>query len=222
MPAVYSAWGKSHETLVWEKCQSTCLTFCGLETCSLPLDSPKGTSCQQLLFFSPCISRILHRAVPSRHILEKQMTYYYVFWGFFLLCSQVFHQISRLPWQQIGMSRWHFTLVLPHVNVDFTAIPIPDFTENAVRGGKWRRRGVRTSVCVCVCVWVAGWLTLGECPWAGFRERERHGFRKQDPAKQVTSLPTPHGECHSCSQLKPTWPLCEGEALPSDTLWIEH
>lgn len=26
-----------------------------------------------------------------------------------------------------------------------------------------------------------------------------------------------HGECHSCSHLKPTWRPCEGELLPSDT-----
>lgn len=47
--------------------------------------------------------------------------------------------------------------------------------------------------------------------------RGRDGFSKRDAVKQVSSLPATHGECHDCSQLKPTWPLCEGEALPSDT-----
>ncbi|KAI4806996.1 hypothetical protein KUCAC02_017777, partial [Chaenocephalus aceratus] len=43
------------------------------------------------------------------------------------------------------------------------------------------------------------------------------GFSKREAVKQVSRLPATHGECHSFSELKPTGPLCEGEALPSDT-----
>lgn len=64
------------------KCQSTFLTFCGPETCSLPPDSPKGTSCQQLVCFCFFISQILHYTAPSCHILDKQMIYYNIFVAF--------------------------------------------------------------------------------------------------------------------------------------------
>lgn len=64
------------------KCQSTFLTFCGRETCSLPPDSPKGTSCQQLVFFCFFISQILHCTVLSYHILDKQMIYYNILVAF--------------------------------------------------------------------------------------------------------------------------------------------
>ncbi|KAI9542842.1 hypothetical protein NQZ68_016148 [Dissostichus eleginoides] len=46
---------------------------------------------------------------------------------------------------------------------------------------------------------------------------EGGGFSKREAVKQVSRLPATHGECHSFSELKPTGPLCEGEALPSDT-----
>lgn len=51
MSAVSYAWGKIHQVLVWGKCQSTCLILFGPQTCSRPLYSPKGISCQQLLLF---------------------------------------------------------------------------------------------------------------------------------------------------------------------------
>lgn len=103
MSAVSSAWGKSHQMLVWGKCQSTCLTFCGPETCFLALDSPKGTSCQQLLFCISnfhFISQILHQTVPSCHILGKKMIYYnaFVFPAFvFVFLLPGLSSLSGLP-----------------------------------------------------------------------------------------------------------------------------
>ncbi len=125
---------------------------------SLPLDSPKGTSCQQLLFLFSFISQSLHHTVPSCHILGKKNRLSIIMLLFFLLlclyfCFQVHHQASRLPWQQIGMSCWHFTLVLPRVNDDFAATPIPDFTGKVVSGGRWGRIGV------CMYARVCGGLT---------------------------------------------------------------
>lgn len=37
----------------------------------------------------------------------------------------------------------------------------------------WEVKTIDVCMYVCICISVAGWLTLGECPWAGFRERER-------------------------------------------------
>lgn len=114
-----------------------------------------------------------HRSHYKLH--TQQQLIYLTFSIYFrvLLCfafsSQVFHQVSGLPWQQIGMSCRHFTPVLAHVNDNFTAIPIPDFTErfSAAVGSESESR--------CVCVFGgcgAGWLTLRDCPCAGFGERE--------------------------------------------------
>lgn len=69
-------------------------------------------------------------------------------------------------------------------------------------------------LCVSVCL-CGNWTDLGDCPCAGFRER--YGWIQRVRRCVAGSLPATHGKCHSCSELKPTWPLCEGEALPSDT-----
>lgn len=147
MSAVSSAWGKSHQMLVWRKCQSTCLTFCGPETCSFPLDSPKGTSCQQLLlfilFFSlSFIFQILHHTIPSWQILEKThdlLQCFCFFVSFFCMCIFASRFVIKSPGchdNKLGCHAGISPSSYPHVNDHFTAIPIPDFTGNVVNCGK--------------------------------------------------------------------------------------
>lgn len=143
--------------------------FCGPGTCSLPLDSPKGPSCQQLLFYYFCLSFLRFSTTHSLHAKFLKYRWFIIMPLFSCLCFQVCHQVSRLPWQQIGMSCWHCTLVLPHVNDVFTPIQNPDFTGKLVSGGKWGRTSV--------CVWRVDW------PWAVPVQglgRRRDGFSKWD------------------------------------------
>lgn len=152
MSAVSYAWGKIHQVLVWGKCQSTCLILFGPQTCSRPLYSPKGISCQQLLLFIYLFlafnSQILQHIVPSYQMLVKHMIYYHVF-----LLSVLISGV------QVAMTKNWDVMLAFHPDLASCEQRLLGHTDFWFHGKGCQRWEVRGNKCGVVCVCQVDW------PW---------------------------------------------------------